>query len=170
MPLIPLTTRRAMHSEQTGEVEVMLVTVTHPNLDAPVRVSSDPTQRLSVDPLRYGTISNGVEYPFVLMSAILPDDTKGSPPRTALVFDNIDSDMVALARSFINPATADIDVVLASAPDFVTQRYAGLKITRSNYDETSVTFDLSREHLTFEPFGARQTKVFFPGLHGIASA
>jgi len=159
-----------MFEQQTGEVEVLLVTITHPDLASPVRVTSDPTERLSVEPLVYGTKSVGLEYQFVLMSAITPDDQKGVPPRTALVFDNIDADMVALARSFTKPASADLAVVFASAPDFVTQSYKGLRIVKVSYNEASVTFDLSREPLVSEPFGARQTKNFYPGLHGLASA
>ncbi len=52
MAIIPLTVRRAMYAEHSEECEVALVTITHPDLDAPVRVSSDPTERLSVEPLR----------------------------------------------------------------------------------------------------------------------
>ncbi|MBS4019531.1 MAG: hypothetical protein KGZ68_14990 [Dechloromonas sp.] len=170
MAVIPLTVRTAMYAEHSEEVEVALVTITHADLDAPVRVSSDPTSRLSTDPLRYGTSSRGNEYDFVLMSAIVPDDRKGTPPRVALVFDNVESNFIETAQSFINPAHADIELVLASAPDTVIQAYRGLRIVRCTFDDASATFDLSREPFTTEPFGARQDKPRFPGLHGLASA
>lgn len=170
MAYLPLTVRRAVHAEHTAEIEVALVTITHANLATPIRVSSDPTQRLSAEPLRYGTISNDIEYEFILMSAIVPDDQKGTPPRTALVLDNIGAALVELVRSFTSPATAEIALVLASAPDSVFQRYKGLRIVRSSFDDSTVTIDLSREPFTSEPFGARQTKNFFPALHGLASS
>lgn len=170
MPYIPLSARRSMFEERTSDLEVLLVTINHALLPAPIRLSSDPTTRLSVDPLAYGTVSNGLTYSFVLMGAILPDDRKGSPPRTALTFDNVDSTYIELARSFTEPATVDLTVVFASAPDFATQSYAGLRMTRVSFDESSMTFDLSREPFLSEPFGARQTKNYFPGLHGLPSA
>jgi hypothetical protein len=170
MAVIPLTVRSAMYAEHSEEVEVALVTITHPDLDAPVLVSSDPTERLGVDPLRYGTTSRGNEYEHVVMSAIVPDDRKGTPPRVALVFENVGFDVVEVAQSFTNPATASIELVLASAPDTVIQAYRGLRIVRCTFDDATATFDLSREPFTSEPFGGRQTKNFFPGLHGLASA
>jgi hypothetical protein len=170
MALLPLTVRGILHAEHTGEMEVALVTITHPNLATPVRVSSDPTQRLSSEPLRYGTISNSIEYEFILMSAIVPDDQKGTPPRTAIVLDNVTAGLVALVRSFTSPATAEIALVLASAPDVVFQRYKRLRTIRCSFDDSTVTIDLSREPFTSEPFGRRQTKDGFPGLHGIPSA
>jgi len=171
MALIPLSVRNAMHAQETDEVEVALVTIEHVALDAPVRISSDATQRLSSDPLRYGTLSNGLEYEFILMSALVPDDQKGTPPQTALVVDNVDAQMVEILQSFVSPpATAKIEIVMASAPDAVIQRFKGLRIVRASYDETKVTLDLSREPYLSEPFGHRQTKAFFPGLHGLLNA
>jgi hypothetical protein len=170
MPYIPLSARRTMFEERTTELEVLLVTIDHPDLASPIYLSSDPTERLSTDPLVYGTISNAIEYQFVLMGAVLPDDRKGSSPRTAITFDNIEATFVELARSFTEPATVDLAVVFASAPDLVTQSYTGLRMTRVTYDESSMTFDISREPYLNEPFGARQTKNFFPGLHGLPSS
>lgn len=170
MAIIPLTVRRSMYAEHNEEVEVALVTITHADLVTPVRLSSDPTRRLSVDPLRYGTTSRGNTFDFVLMSAIVPDDRKGTPPRVALVLENVGFDVVDVAQSFTDPATAAIELVLASAPDTVIQAYRGLRIVRCSFDDVSATFDLSREPFTSEPFGARQTKALFPGLHGLASA
>jgi len=170
MAVIPLTVRSAMYAEHSEECEVALVTITHPNLAAPVRVSSDPTARLGIEPLRYGTTSRGNEYEHVVMSAIVPDDRKGTPPRVALVFENVGFDVVEVAQSFTNPATASIELVLASAPDTVIQAYRGLRIVRCTFDDATATFDLSREPFTSEPSLARQTKNFCPGLHGLASA
>lgn len=170
MPYVPLSARRTMFEERTPELEILLVTITHSLLTQPIRLSSDPTERFSIDPLVYGTTSNGDEYLFVLMGAVLPDDKKGSPPRTALTFDNIDSRYVELARSFTSPAYVELQVVFASAPDLVTQHYTDLRMTGVHYDESSLTFDISREPYLSEPFGARQTKFYFPGLHGLSSA
>jgi len=170
MAVIPLSVRRSMYDEHSPEAEIALVTITHPDLDAPLRFSSDPTERLSSDPLRYGTTSRKQVFDFLPMSTIIPDDRKSSPPRTSLVLENIDADLAAISRSFVDPPSVDVELVMVSDPEFLVQAYRGLRIVRSSYDEQSVTFDLAREPYTSEPFGGRQTKDKFPGLHGLTSA
>jgi hypothetical protein len=96
--------------------------------------------------------------------------TVRTPPRVALVLENVGFDVVEVAQSFTDPAIAAIELVLASVPDTVIQASRGLRIVRCSFDEATATFALSREPFVSEPFGARQTKNFFPGLHGLPSA
>lgn len=173
MPRIPLSARRIMFEQRTTEDQVLLVTISHPELAAPIRLSSDATEKLSLEPLVFGIKSNGLEYQLVLMSAILPDNRRGSPRRAALTFQDIDSTHIELVRSFINPATVDLEVVFASAPDVVTDSYEGLRMKQVSYDESSssMTIEFSRELYLSEPLPShRQTKNVSPGLHGIPSA
>lgn len=166
MPSHSLTLREAAFSESTGEVAVVLATITHPDLAAPVRLSSDPTKRLSVEPLKYGTVSNGETYEFVMMNAVLPDQIRGQSPRTALVFENVAADSAKLLRSITSPARISIDLVLASSPDVIEERYSDLMATRGSYDADKITLDISREPFTAEPWpSGRMTQARFPGLH-----
>ena len=48
---VSLNFRTEMFRQESGETPVLLLTITHPDLDQPVRLSTDPTQRLSADPL-----------------------------------------------------------------------------------------------------------------------
>ena len=58
MRRISYTARLAQEAQQTAEVEVILVVIEHPDLEGGVlRLSSDPTVRISLEPLMYGTIS-----------------------------------------------------------------------------------------------------------------
>jgi hypothetical protein len=174
MAVYPLNVRAALQDQHTAEIEVALVTFTHASLAEPIRVSSDNTERLSMDPLRYGTVSDGETYEFILMSAIIPDDQKESLPRTSLMLSNIDASLIALMRSFTTPpASAEIALVLASAPDTVFQRFTNMTVTRVNYDESTVTLELEAfadRVSQREPFGERQTRFRFPGLQGIPAA
>lgn len=166
MPTISLTMRSAMQAERTEEVAVALVTITHPDLDEPVRFSSDPTQRLSSDPLAYGTVSRDETYPFVLVSVVLPDERRASAPAAQIVLDNVASDMAALIRSITSPAQARIDVVTAARPDEVERTFDGFDITKAGYDAERVTLDVSLELFLNEPWPSqRMTKSRFPGLH-----
>lgn len=166
--LVSLNARAAANAEQTDQIPVMLATIRHPSLLAPVYLSSDPTVRISADPLTYGTRHKGLVFAFVLMSAVLPDDQKDSPPKTTLVFENVDRDMAKVVRS-ITPGTyasVDLTIVLAGTPDFVEARFTSLRGVRSSYDANQVSFDISREPFTSEPWPAgRITQSRFPGIH-----
>lgn len=153
-----------------GETLVSLLTFTHPDLGAPVRLSSDPTQRLTTDPLVYGTVSGGLEYQFVFMTVSHPDDFKGAPPRFTVSFDNIDATFVEIAQSFLTPATLSVKEVFASAPDTVVNSVSGFSTINFKFDDSTISFEVSREPFIVEPHGSRMTKHAFPGLHGIESA
>ncbi|KQP82852.1 DUF1833 family protein [Methylobacterium sp. Leaf117] len=165
--VVSLNARLAANADQTDQVPVVLVTIRHPSLSAPAYLSSDPTERISADPLVYGTRHKGIVYPFVLMGAVLPDDEKDSPPKTTLTFENVDSDMARAIRS-ITPgtyATVDMTVVLAGTPDIIEARYTNLRSVRGSYDAAQVSLDISAEPLTAEPWPAgRMTVSRFPGL------
>ncbi|MFC5421946.1 DUF1833 family protein [Bosea eneae] len=163
---VSLNIRQALYAEQTGEVPVVLATITHPDLATPVRLSSDPTQRLSIEPLRYGTISNGETFEFVLMSAVLPDQQRGQSPRAALVFENVERDSVGLLRSITTPMRIRLDLVLASAPNVLEESYVDLRGMKAGYDADKITLDISREPFTSEPWPAgKATQARLPGLH-----
>lgn len=163
---ISLTTRQAMNASSTAEVEVVLATITHQNLVTPVYLSSDPTLRLSTDPLYYGTRSGGKEYLFVLMSAILPDDQREAPPRVTLIFDNVNREIIDQLRSILTPVMIDLTVVRAADPETPEATFAGFRGVKATYDASQITLEISREPFTSEPWPAgRMTYERFPGLH-----
>lgn len=162
---VSLTTRGAIYAEQTDEVFVFLFTVTHPSLMAPVYYSSDPTTRLSVDPLAYGIVSRGNTYDFFPISLVLPDDSDATPPTIKLVLDNVMRQAIPLLRSITTPPSVTIEMVLASDPDTVEASWPNFDMVDITYDANSVTIDLAINGLSTEPF---PTGVFapsgFPGL------
>lgn len=161
-----LNFRAAAQGQQTDQVPVMLAIITHPSLAAPVYLSSDPTERISADPLVYGTRHDGIVFPFVLMGAVLPDDQDKNPPKTTLVFENVDADMAKALRAILSPASIELMVVLAETPDVVEVRFTDLRATRGGYDASQISLDISREPFTSEPMPAgRMTAARFPGLH-----
>jgi hypothetical protein len=170
MPRVPLAFRRSAAEPHSSEDMVLLVEITHDDLDAPIYLSTDPTERLSVDPLAYGTISNGKTYQYVEMDAVLPDDRQGEPPKVTLEFENLDSSYVELARSFTSPARAKLLICFASAPDSIMKQFTRLWVTKCTYTESTISFDLARFRTENLPSGRRMTKDRAPGLHGIASA
>ncbi|HEY5209301.1 MAG TPA: hypothetical protein VIJ42_07640 [Stellaceae bacterium] len=77
MRRVSLNQRLSFDAAASDEVEICLIKISHPSLDAPIRLSTDATQRLSIEPLAYGTQSTWnsdggavADYSFLLMSAM----------------------------------------------------------------------------------------------------
>ena len=165
--LVSLNARVSANAAYTDQIPVMLVTIRHPALTVPARLSTDPTQRTSLEPLKYGTRHTGDLYDFALVSAVLPDDQRDAPPKTTLVFENVDRDMAAPLRA-IPPGTfasVDLVLVLAGSPDVIEWQATDMRGVRGGYDASQVTLEISREPFTGEPWPAqRMTKSRTPGL------
>ena len=57
MRRISLNARMANNAQASAEIPVVLIEMNHPELEKPIRLSTDNTERLSIDPLYYGTRS-----------------------------------------------------------------------------------------------------------------
>lgn len=173
MRRLSLNARLAHDDQVSSEIEIALFVVTHPELSAPIRLSTDNTERLSDDPLIYGTRSawagaNPISEPYlwIIASAVLPDEAEDAPASAQVVIENLDARMVETLRSFTTPATVRMAVVLASSPDLVEAEWTGLTITRANVTSGDITLSLSRDEVELEPFpSGRMTRHRFPGLH-----
>ena len=155
----------AAFSQETDEVVICLLTITHPSLSTPIYLSSNPTERISDDPLIYATNSRGNQYLTLPFDFTLPDDQTDSAPRVQLVIDNTERQLVAMLRSISTPATIVVEIVLASAPDNVEIALPGLQLGNAKIGERSVSIDLVADPLVNEPFpGGAFTAGAFPGL------
>ncbi|QEW21229.1 hypothetical protein LA6_003437 [Marinibacterium anthonyi] len=172
MRLVSLNARTAFDAATTDEVEIALISIEHPALAAPVRLSTDPTERISADPLIYGTRSTWLDanpatepYLFVLASAEIPGDEEDVPAAATLVLENVDKDMAAVLRSFTDRPTVHMAIVVASSPDLVEVEFRGLKIVDANGDAGQNTITISRAPIEEETVPMdRFTKDRFPGL------
>jgi hypothetical protein len=173
MRRVSLNARLAQDAEATAELYVVLFEINHPLLPAPIRLSTDNTERLSEDPLYYGTRSNWrganpVTEPFlwVVASTVLPSDQEDAPASAKLVLENIDTEMVRLVRSFTDIATIHMAVVLASSPSLIEVEYTDLEIISADINAGEITLSISREEIENEYFpGGRMSRDGFPGLY-----
>lgn len=171
MRLISMNARLALDAAATDEIEIGLIRITHPDIAEVVRLSTDPTERITTEPLVYGThstwlTSDGSPFLFCLVSLAVPGDQDDSPPQASLVFENVDNDVAALLRSVTDRATVDIAVVLASSPNVVEAEFLGFKLVSASGDASSVTLSISLDPVTAEPWPkGRMTRQRFPGLH-----
>lgn len=162
---VSLTLRDAMYSQETGEIPVVLLTISHPSFAEIARLSSDPTTRLSDTPLQYGTVSRGQTYIFCPFSTALPDDIDQRAPTARLMVENVSRKLVEIIRSVSSPATASIELVLASSPNSVEIEYPSFDIRSASYNANIMTLELSIDALTEEPYPAGNfDPSAFPGL------
>ncbi|MBX5268542.1 DUF1833 family protein [Rhizobium sp. NLR17b] len=157
--------RQAVYAQETDEVPICLLTVTHEDLEEPIYISSDPTTRLSDEPLVYGTESRGEQYIFLPFEFTIPDDKSDSAPRVQLTMENIDRTLVALLRSFSTPPSVKMEVILASDPDLVEITVPVLQMADATFNDHTISSTTVADQLINEPHPAGQfTPGSFPGL------
>ncbi len=169
---VSLNARQAQIDPVSAEIEVVLIEITHPELDTPIRLSTDNTERLSDEPLLYGTRSTwrGADpatdpYLWIVASAVLPDDAEDAPAQAQIVLDNLDARMVELLRSFVGQPVVALAVVEAGTPDVVEAEWQDLRLTSADGTSAEIMLSLSRDEIELEPFpSGRMTRQKFPGL------
>ncbi|RUS64866.1 hypothetical protein EGN72_02425 [Pseudorhodobacter sp. E13] len=174
MRRLSLNARQTIDDEGSDGLFVVLLEITHPELaGGPIRLSTDNAERISTDPLVYGTRStwrgaNPVTQPFlwIIASALLPSDQEDAPAAAQIAVENLSSEMAALLRSFRTPATVNLAVVLAETPDLIEAEYLDLQLLSANITESEILLSISRDEIELEPFPpGRMTRNRFPGLH-----
>lgn len=171
MRVVSFNKRAQIDADSSDEIEVVLVKIEHKLLDAPLRLSSDNTERLSEEPLVYGTRStwlteDGSPFLFIMLGAQIPDEQDDAPAAASLVIANLDSDIAEALMSTTVRATVSIALVYASAPNLVQQEFLDLKLVSAEGDADQISLSMSREPITSERYPtARMTKERFPGLY-----
>jgi len=173
MSRVLINARTAHDAATTDAVEVALFTIDHPSLDAPVRLSTDPTERLSDAPLMYGTRSNwfGADpalepFLFVLASTDLPSDLEDVPAAATIVLSNVDNRIAETLRSFTNRPTISMAVVMADSPNDIEVEFRGMMMIGSSGNAGEVTIEMSRAPVEEETVPMdRFTKQRFPGIY-----
>lgn len=169
---LSLNARRAHDEPFEDDPEIALFVITHPALDAPVRLSTDPTERLSEDPLIYGTRSrwDGADpardpYLFVLASAEQPGDLEDAPAAGRITLENVDNRIAETLRGFTNRAMVHMAVVLGSSPDHPEAEYRDMRLMSASGDAGEVQLVFSRAPVEDEQVPMeRFTRARFPGL------
>jgi hypothetical protein len=163
--VLSLNFRNALFAQESGEVPVFLLTITHDELAEPIRLTTDPTERKSDTPLVYRTMSRGDEYLYAGVDLTLPNDQDKSPPASKLIIANVTRELIPLARSVSTPPQVKIEAVLASAPDDVEMVWPAMDMSNLTYDAAFLQFDLTIDALVTEPYPSGTfSPAYFPGL------
>lgn len=163
--ILSLNFRRALFAQESGEVVIFLLTITHPLLAVPILLSTNPTTRLTTDPLTYGTVSRSTTFLYAGIDVSLPDEQDRMAPASKLIVENVTLDLIPLARSVSTPPSVKIEAVLLSALDTVEMSWPELNMTNLAADVSALTFDLTMDALVTEPYPAGSfDPASFPGL------
>jgi hypothetical protein len=146
---------RALTAQETGEAFLMLVTITHDDLAAPLYFANN-----TVDVTSRGHQFLG--WPF---EVALPDEREDALPTVQLRIDNVDRRIMEGIRGLLTAPTVLLEIVLASAPDIIEAGPFNFTLRGVEYDALVITGTLAPEDVLNEP--AMQysfTPDLFPGL------
>jgi len=159
--------KQDMFAAETGTAMILLMTLTHPDWDAPVRVSTDPTARLdeTTTEILYGTLSQGDNFYFLPLRITLPSQTEEGPLRMRMSMDNVSRELVSALRSLPSPPSVDVELVAGLQTDVVLASWPQFLLVNVQYDANEIVGELVLEMLVHEPFPAGTfTPSEFPGL------
>lgn len=155
MRSVPETFLKASFARETDCAFIALVTISHPELAAPIRVSTD-SQDIQSRGMSF------VSYPF---EVYLPSDEDGRPPLARMRLDNLDQDISTALRSITTPADVLIEMILSSNWDEIVTSFTEFKLTRADYDVMTIEGDLSVRSYGIEPYPALlYSPVRFPSM------
>ena len=164
---VSLNFRESAYAQETGDFPICLVTITHPSITTPIRISTDNTQRLieTASDIVYGTQSRGNDFYFFPCKLKLPDETDDGPGEMRLEFDNVNRDYIEIIRSIVGRPTVNVEMVMASAVDMVERQWPEYLIGSVRYDALLITANMIMEMLDRESYPSGSfTPGAFPGL------
>ena len=131
----------AIFAQQTGEVFLLLVSISHTDMGSTIRVVAN----------NENVVHGGNTYNAFPFEINLPDEDPERIARPALKICNVNREIVAAFRALGSAATVEMTIVLASSPDTIERgpfEYLARHIT---YDASAVTVQLAHEDVLNEP-------------------
>jgi hypothetical protein len=162
---ISLNFRTQLYLQESDEVPIMLLRLTHPDTTTVLYISGDNTALLDTEPeLVWGTVSRGVTYAYHPLSIRLPTDAADRPPRMQLMVENVTGVINDFCSNMVQRGTCDLDIVAASAPDTVQIPFPVLDLRGFTRNSNVVSFDIGLDAAEDEPIPAGLfTPAGFPG-------
>lgn len=131
--------------QQEGGGFLLILTINHADLAAPIRVVNN-TQNVTSNALEY------IAFPF---EVTLPRSAEGVPPRAQLVIDNVSREIGQLIRQVVGPPTVTFSLIRIDDLNAVEVTFPVFNLRNVEYDVFTVTGDLTVDNITQEPFPQR---------------
>lgn len=115
---------RSLQSQNTGEVWLVLATITHADLIEPLRFCDNKVK----------IVSRGNEYMAWPFNVELPGQLADRQAQAKITIDNTDKRIVETLRGLEPPPpTVDLEVVIAAEADLVQMSFPGLKLAKAQW-------------------------------------
>jgi len=146
---------RASNAQESEEVLLPLISLSHPDWAQPERLVPD----------RNPVVHQGMEFLPAAFEISLPDDVEEGAPVMNWTADNTDLRLVGLLRQVRNKIYAEVFWVLASTPDIIEAGPFETEMTSAEYDADTLGGGLTVEPILDEQFGyLSMTPATAPGL------
>jgi hypothetical protein len=147
--------KAAIFAQETGEVFLQLVTISHATLTPSLRFVEN-----TVD-----ITSRGNLYLACPFRMVMPAERDDAMPTVQLQIDNVDRLIIEGVRALPSRPTVTYEVVLASSPDTLEGGPFDFSLTGCEYDALVITGTLAFEDVLNEPAVQHSfTPAKFPGL------
>lgn len=155
MPQLSLPALQAALAQETDQVFLACLVISHVDLATPIRLVNDAVNLARAA----GTY---LAFPFQFE---LPSQDESQLPAVRLLIDNVDRSIVQWIRTLSSPPTVTMDVVLASSPNTVEAGPFAMTLKSAPYDANQIQGELGFEDVLNEPFPKDSfTPSAFPGL------
>lgn len=144
----------SLMDEATHEVWLVLLTISHASLAAPIRVVHN----------NENITSRGNEFTAYAFQFIMPGQGGDGPGEAQLSIDNTDRVIVETIRLITDAPDVLVEVILADTPDVVEISLPPLKLRDVTYNASTVTGFLRFEDLVTEPVSETITPSRLPAL------
>lgn len=145
MRTLSTTFLRELGKQETAEVALFLVELSHASFEAPFRYARNFED----------VTSNGATYLARAMDVTLPDEEAERVPTLQLRIDNVERDLLAALRGLDGIVSVTLRLVLASQPDVVEIEVVGMEGRAMSYGAAILSLDLGVEPILDAAFGSR---------------
>lgn len=148
------TAIESINAHVTGEVWLVLLTISHSTLSEPLRFVNNNED----------IESRSNTYKAFRFDVALPGQDPESPTKATLRIDNVSREIIKTIRTITSPPTITLEVILASDPDTIEASFQDLTLRNVDYDVTTISGELVFESIFTEPVTYTMTPSRFPGL------
>ena len=147
--------RRSAFAQETDEVWLILLTLSHPDLTDDIRVVHNPET----------ITSRSQDYIGFAFELSLPSDTEDQAPVAELRIDNVSREIAEAIRSIASAPTVTIEIVRAADPDTVELSLTGFTLSNVRWDALTISGRLVLDDIAIEPYPVGAfSPASFPGL------
>lgn len=145
----------SLYNSRTDLAWLILVTIDHADLDAPLRLVNNTEDIVS-------NLNTYVHFPFEMS---LPTEFDDRPPSVSFRIDAVDQRIVQALRQLNSAPTVTLDIINTDDLDEVVMGPVEFELREARYDLMVIEGQLAFEPVLEEAYpGTRMTPSLFPGI------